>query len=78
MGFTLKSELEAHPRKRTHITCFGEAYLMDESEVKAIKKLWSAKQFVRGANELHLFKLLALRSNYESAGKKLHSRFVLR
>jgi hypothetical protein len=39
MGFTLKCELEAHPRRKTHITCFGEAYLMDDDEVAAIQQI---------------------------------------
>ena len=39
MGFTLKSEIQAHPRKKSHITCFGEAYLMDENEIKELQKI---------------------------------------
>ena len=39
MGFTLKSEVEARPRKKSHVTCFGEAYLMDADEVKAIQEI---------------------------------------
>jgi hypothetical protein len=48
MGFTLRSELEAHPRKRTHITCFGEAYLMDEDEVKAIQEIMESETICEG------------------------------
>jgi hypothetical protein len=51
MGFTLKSELEAHPRKRTHITCFGEAYLMDESEVKAIQEIMESETICEGCED---------------------------
>lgn len=40
MGVTLKSELEAHPRRKTHVTRFGEAYLMDETEVRAIQEIY--------------------------------------
>ena len=48
MGFTLKSELEAHPRKKTHITCFGLAYLMDEDEVKAIQEIMESETICEG------------------------------
>jgi hypothetical protein len=43
MGFTLKSEVEARPRKKSHITCFGEAYLMEEEEVKAIQAIMQSE-----------------------------------
>jgi hypothetical protein len=43
MGFTLKSEVEARPRKKSHITCFGEAYLMDADEVKAIQAIMESE-----------------------------------
>jgi len=39
MGFTLKSEVTAHPRRKTHITCFGKAYLMTEEEIQMIQQL---------------------------------------
>jgi len=32
MGFTLKCELEAHPRRKKHVTTFGEAYLIPDYE----------------------------------------------
>jgi hypothetical protein len=43
MGFTLKSEVEARPRKKSHITCFGYAYLMDSEEVKAIQAIMESE-----------------------------------
>ena len=43
MGFTLKSEVEARPRKKSHITCFGYAYLMEEKEVKAIQAVMQSE-----------------------------------
>ena len=39
MGMTLKAEVEARPRKKTHVTRFGEAYLMTDDEVKAIQAI---------------------------------------
>ncbi len=51
MGFTLKSEIEVHPRKRTHITCFGEAYLMDESEVRAIQEIMQSETICEGCED---------------------------
>ena len=51
MGFTLKSEVEAHPRKRTHITCFGQAYLMDEAEVKAIQEIMESETICESCEE---------------------------
>jgi hypothetical protein len=51
MGFTLKSEVEAHPRKRTHITCFGQAYLMDEAEVKAIQEIMESETICEGCED---------------------------
>jgi hypothetical protein len=43
MGFTLKSEVEARPRKKSHITSFGYAYLMDADEVKAIQAIMDSE-----------------------------------
>lgn len=38
-GATLTAYIEAHPRRKTHITRFGEAYLMDAEEISAIQKI---------------------------------------
>lgn len=51
MGWTLKSEVEAHPRKRTHITRFGEAYLMDADEIKAIQEIMESQTICEGCEE---------------------------
>lgn len=39
MGFTLKSEIEAHPRRKTHNTCFGQAYLMTDAEIAELQTI---------------------------------------
>lgn len=36
MGYTLKAEIEAHPRRKTHITNWGEAYILPDAEIKEL------------------------------------------
>jgi hypothetical protein len=33
MGMTLKCELEVHPKRKTHVTRYGEAYLITGEEL---------------------------------------------
>lgn len=51
MGWTLKSEVQAHPRKKTHVTCFGLAYLMDEDEVRAIQEIMQSETICESCEE---------------------------
>ena len=48
MGMTLRAEVEARPRKKTHITRFGEAYKMDLDEVKAIQAIMENEEICEG------------------------------
>ena len=43
MGFTLKYEVEAKPKKKSHVTRFGHAYIMDAEEVKAIQEIMQSE-----------------------------------
>lgn len=44
MGYTLKCEIQARPRKRSHITCFGYAYLMTADEIKQIQVIAESEE----------------------------------